>query len=67
MVQSMISVKYGTEIVTHQTPFLWVDLQSEYKNAKSLEEFKLKIKTWKCDFGSCRLYQIIYKTICNSC
>ena len=47
-------VKYGIETVTYRAPFLWANLQSEYKNAKSLEEFKSKIKTWKCDFCSCR-------------
>ena len=31
------------------TPFLWANLQPEYKSANSLEEFKSKIKTWKCD------------------
>ena len=30
-------------------------LQSEYKNAKSLEELKPKTKNWKCDFCPCRL------------
>ena len=33
---------------TYRAPFLWVNLQSEYKNAKSLEKFKSRIKTWKC-------------------
>ena len=44
------AVKYGIETVTYRAPFLWVNFQSEYKNAKSLDEFKSKIKTWKCDF-----------------
>ena len=34
------TVKYGIETVTYRAPFLWANLQSEYKNAKSLEEFK---------------------------
>ena len=33
------TVKYGIETVTYGAPFLWVNLQSEHKNAKSLEEF----------------------------
>ena len=49
------TVKYGIETVTYRVPFLWANLRSEYKNAKSLEEFKSKIKTWKCDFCPCRL------------
>ena len=28
---------------------LWAKLPSEYKLAASLEEFKVKIKKWKCD------------------
>ena len=47
------TVKYGIE--TYRASFLWANLQSEYKNAKSLEEFKSKIKTWRCDFCPCRL------------
>ena len=39
------TVKYGIETVTHRAPFLLANLRSEYKNAKSLEEFKSKIKT----------------------
>ena len=39
----------------YRETFLWANLQSEYKNVKSLEEFKSKIKTWKCDFCPCRL------------
>ena len=49
------TVKYVIETVMYQGPFLWTNLQSEYKNAKLLEEFKLKIKTWKCDFCLCWL------------
>ena len=33
------TVKYGVETVTYGAPFLWANLQSEYKNAKSLEDF----------------------------
>ena len=32
--------KYGIGTVAYLVPFLWVNLQSEYKNAKFLEEFK---------------------------
>ena len=49
------TVKYGIETVTYRAPFLRANLQSEYKIAKSLEEFKSKIKTWKCDICPCRL------------
>ena len=49
------TVKYGIETAACRETFLWVNLQSEYKNVKSLEELKSKIKTWKCDFCPCRL------------
>ena len=49
------TVKYGIETVMYQAPFLLANLQSEYKNAKLIEEFKSKIKTWKCDFCLCWL------------
>ena len=47
--------KYGTETVTCGAPFLWPNLHTKYKNAKSLDEFKSEIKAWKCDFCQCRL------------
>ena len=31
------TVKYGMETVTNQTPFLWANLYTNYKNGKSLE------------------------------
>ena len=33
------TVKHGIKTVTYRVLFLWANLQSEYKNAKSLEEF----------------------------
>ena len=49
------TVRYGTETVTYRAPFLWANLHMKYKNARSLDEFKSKIKAWKCDFCQCRL------------
>ena len=49
------TVKYGTESVTYRVSFLWANLHTKYKNAKSSGEFKSKIKWWKCDFCQCRL------------
>ena len=49
------TVKYGTETVTYRAPFLWANLHTKYKNAKSLDEVKSKIKAWKCHFFQCRL------------
>ena len=43
------TVNYGIETTVYRAPFLWAKLPSEYKLAASLEEFKVKIKKWKCD------------------
>ena len=43
------TVNYGIETITYRAPSLWAKLPSEYKLAASLEEFKVKIKKWKCD------------------
>ena len=45
------------ETVTYQVPFLWTNLQTKYKNAKSLDEFKSKMKAWIYDFCQCRLFK----------
>ena len=47
--------RYGTETVKYRASFLWANLQTKYINAKSPDEFKSKIKAWKCDFCQCRL------------
>ena len=49
------TVKYGTETVMFRAPFFWASPYTKYKNAKSLDEFKSKMKTWKCDFCQGRL------------
>ena len=49
------TVKYGIETVTYRALFLWANLPSDYKSAKSLDKFKSKIKTWKCGFCPCRM------------
>ena len=49
------TVRYGTETVTYRAPFLWANLHTKYKNAESLDEFKSKIKAWKCNFCRCSL------------
>ena len=47
------TVNYRIETITYRAPSLWAKLPSEYKFAAFLEEFKVKIKKWKCD--TCRL------------
>ena len=49
------TVFYGTESLSFLAPRLWNQLPNIYKNANSLEEFKLKIKDWQCDSCPCRL------------
>ena len=49
------TVNYGFETITYISPSLWAKIPSEHKLAASLEEFKEKIKKWKCDKCSCRL------------
>ena len=49
------TARSGTETVTYRAPFLWANLHTKYKNAESLDEFKSKIKAWKCNFCRCSL------------
>ena len=49
------TVTHGKETVTYRVTFFWANLHTKYKNAKFLDEFKSKIKGWKCDFCQCRL------------
>ena len=52
---------------TYQAPFLWANLQSEDKNAKSLEEFKSRIKTWKCRLRKNYMQNLGFFYKINSC
>ena len=49
------TLRYGSEKISYCAPLLWENLQEEYKLANSLSEFKLKVKTWKCDTCVSRL------------
>ena len=49
------TVKYGTETVPYRAPFLWANLHTKYKNAKSTDKLKSKMKAWKCNFCQCSL------------
>ena len=54
------TVNYGFETITYISPSLWAKIPSEHKLAASLEEFKEKIKKWKCDTcpgRSCKTFQ----------
>ena len=52
---------------TYQAPLLWANLQSEDKNAKSLEEFKSRIKTWKCRLRKNYMQNLGFFYKINSC
>ena len=49
------TVRYGSETISYRTPLLWANLPEKCKLANSLNEFKSKIKSWKCDTCVCRL------------
>ena len=53
------TISYGIETPTHIGPKLWDALPAEYKNANSLDEFKMKIKNWvprNCPCRLCKTY-----------
>ena len=52
------------ETVSYRAPFFWAKLPSEYKNATSLSEFRIKIKNWKGDeICPCRLCKVYLANI----
>ena len=48
------TVCYGKESVRYRGPKTWEMLPNDIKSAKTLEEFKMKIKTWKTSNCTCR-------------
>ena len=46
---------YGLETLTYRTPAIWAKLPPKYVHATSLDEFKSKIKSWKCEICPCTL------------
>ena len=61
--QSKKSVRYGVETVKYRTPLFWANLPEKYKTATSLNCFKTKIKTWKCETCVCRLCQTYHQNL----
>ena len=49
------TVNYGTETLSFRGPKTWELLPDSIKGAKSLNEFKAKVKTWKPIGCTCRL------------
>ena len=49
---------YGLETLRYRAPAIWATLPPKYVHATSLDEFKSKIKSWKCEISRlCRNYQ----------
>ena len=57
------TVRYGLETVKYRTPLLWANLTGKYKTTTSLNSFKTKIKTWKCETCVCRLCQTYHQNL----
>ena len=49
------TVIYGLEILTYRVPAIQTKLSPKYVHVTSLDEFKPKIKSWKCEICPCRL------------
>ena len=47
----------------YRAPLLWANLLKKYKTATSLDNFKTKIKTWKCETCACRLCQTYHQNL----
>ena len=57
IVQSQISMKYGSYTLRSLGPKIWHQLPSEIKNSEILSTFKNFIKSWsgpKCSCGFCK-------------
>ena len=61
--ESKKTVRYGLETVKYRTPLLWANLLEKYKTATSLNSFKTKIKTWKCETCVFRLCQTYHQNL----
>ena len=46
---------YGTETLSFLGPRLWKILPNKFKNSNTLDQFKTKIKDWRCEDCPCRL------------
>ena len=57
------TVRYGLETMKYRTPLLLADLPGKCKTTTSLNSFKIKIKTWKCETWVCRLCQTYHQNL----
>ena len=49
------TVYNGTETVTFRGPEIWSQVPENIKNSTTVNEFKIKIKTWKTTNCKCRI------------
>ena len=61
--ESKKSIRYGLHTVKYRTPLLCANLPEKYKTATSLNSFKTKIKSWKCETCVCRLCQTYHQNL----
>ena len=57
------TVKYGIETAAFVGSRIWSYMPSELKESTSLNEFRLKMKTWKPENCPCKLCQIYLQRI----
>ena len=55
--ESKKTVRCGLEAVKYRILLVWTNLLEKYKTKSSINSFKTKIKTWKCETCICRLCQ----------
>jgi hypothetical protein len=55
VIPKVTTVNRGTETIRYRGPLTWEMVPEDLKQAKSLSEFKVKIKNWKPTSCTCRL------------
>ena len=57
------TIKYGIETLPFQGAKIWAHVPENIKNAKTLSEFKSKIKRWKPVGCCCKLCKVYIQDI----
>ena len=57
------TVYHGSESITFLGPKIWNILPERLENTNSVEAFKLQIKKWKPENGSCRLCKVYVQNV----
>ena len=53
--------RYGIETASSTGPKLWDKFSTDIKNLKSLEEFKVRIKSWVLKNCPCKICKLFMK------